>query len=287
MPTAKTDDGVLIDYVVDDFTNPWDEVKETISLLHGSTLNKQFYTPMVPYLARNYRVLRWDSRGRGKSTAPPPGQSLSGEKEDNGVNIGERMAKDALCVMDELGIEKINWVGDSSGGITGAYFALMFPERIKTLVCIQSPLVKIPPEFLKAWSAGEANPSVAIAKYGMAKWYDMIGTDWVTDPTKGSERFRAWQRAQRKKVETHVYSNFWKWQANTDLEPRLSQIKVPTLFITGEKGTICPLEQQQLQQRLVPNSELRVYEGIAHGIAFLEPERAAKDILAFVGKHAH
>ena len=32
----------------------------------------------------------------------------------------------------------------------------------------------------------------------MAKYYEIIGTDWVTDPTKGSERFRAWQREERK-----------------------------------------------------------------------------------------
>jgi len=58
MPKIKTDDEVLIDYVLDDFTNPWDDVQETIGCLHGSTLNKKFYQPMVPYLAHRYRVLR-------------------------------------------------------------------------------------------------------------------------------------------------------------------------------------------------------------------------------------
>ena len=282
MPTVRTDDGILIDYVLDDFTNPWDEVTQTIGLLHGSTLNKKFYAPMVPYLARKYRVLRWDQRGRGNSTAPPEGRTVSGEAEDNGSNVGERYAKDARCLLDHLGIDKIHWVGDSSGGITGGYFALMFPERLRRLVCIQSPLVKIPPEFEKAWSAGEKNPATAIAKYGMAKYYEIIGTDWVTDPTKGSERFRAWQREERKKVQTHTYVGHWKWQSDTDLEPRLPQISTPTLFITGDKGGICPLEQQRKQQRLVPNAKLLVYEGIGHGVAFLEPERAARDILQFI-----
>jgi hypothetical protein len=39
MPTVKTDDGVLIDYILDDFTDPWEEGQEVIVLLHGSTLN--------------------------------------------------------------------------------------------------------------------------------------------------------------------------------------------------------------------------------------------------------
>ncbi len=282
MPKVTTDDGIQINYDLDDFTNPWDEVTETIGLLHGSTMNMKCYAPMVPYLARKYRVLRWEQRGRGESSAPLPGSTLSGAKVDNGVTVGERYAKDALCVLDHLGIEKINWVGDSSGGITGAYFALMFPNRIKSLTCITSPLVKIPDEFAKAWSAGEKHPSIAIEKYGMEEWYNRVGTDWVTDPTKGNEKFKAWQKAQRKKIATHVYVSHWKWQTDTDLAPRLPQIKVPTLFITGENSKICPLEQQHRQQKLVPNSKIIVYKNVGHGVAFLEPESVAQDILKFL-----
>lgn len=285
MPKVTTGDGIQINYDLDDFTNPWEEVTETIGLLHGSTLNMKFYAPMVPYLARKYRVLRWEQRGRGESTAPPIGSTLSGTEMDDGVSVGERFAKDALCVLDELGIEKINWVGDASGGITGGYFALMFPNRIKSLVCIQSPLVKIPPEFEKAWSAGESSPAAAIEKYGMEDWYDRIGTDWVTDPTKGSEAFKAWQRAERKKILTHAYVGHWKWQSDTDLTERLHEIQTPTLFISGDKSKMCPLEQQYRQQKLVPNSEIVIYENIGQGIAFLEPERAAKDILSFLDKN--
>src|SRR3546814_2838029 len=132
MATVTTDDGIKIDYEFDDFTNPWDDEAETIGLLHGSTLNKKFYGPMVPYLGRKFKVLRWDQRGRGESTAPPPGKMLSGEAVDDGVTVGQRYAKVALCLLDHLGIDKIHWVGDSSGGITGANFALMFPDRIRS-----------------------------------------------------------------------------------------------------------------------------------------------------------
>ena len=58
MPKVRTDDGIEIHYELDDFTNPWDEVTETIGLLHGSSMNMKFYAPMVPALARKYRVLR-------------------------------------------------------------------------------------------------------------------------------------------------------------------------------------------------------------------------------------
>jgi 3-oxoadipate enol-lactonase len=288
VPKVKTDDDVLIDYVLDDFTNPWDDVQETIGCLHGSTLNKKFYQPMVPYLAHQYRVLRWDQRARGESSAPPPGSTLSGAAVDDGETLAARYARDALAVMDHLGIDKINWVGDSSGGITGAWFAVLYPDRIKSLVCIQSPLVKIPEDFEKHWSAGEKDPATAIEKYGMAKYYEIIGTDWVTDPNKGTERFKVWQREQRKKINAYSYTGHWKWQSLNDLTPRLHEIKCPTLLLTGDQtsGCICPLEQQQRIQRQIPDCELKVYEDMGHGIAFLEPEKASRDILDFIKRRA-
>src|SRR3546814_15865682 len=94
MATVTTDDGIKIDYEFDNFTNPWDDEAETIGLLHGSTLNKKFYAPMVPYLGRKFRVLRWDQRGRGASTAPPPGSTLSGAPVDDGVTGVQRYARE-------------------------------------------------------------------------------------------------------------------------------------------------------------------------------------------------
>src|SRR3546814_470530 len=211
---------------------------------------------------------------------------LSGEAVDDGVTVGQRYAKDALCLLDHLGIDKIHWVGDSSGGITGANFALMFPDRIRTLTCIQSPLVKIPEDFAEAWSAGEETPAAAIEKYGMAKYYDIIGTGWVTDPNKGSEKFRQWQREERKKIETHSYIGHWKWQLDADLADQLHNIKAPTLLISSDKSGICPVEQQRRIQSLIPNCELRIYQDMGHGIAFLEPERAASEIISFIENSA-
>jgi pimeloyl-ACP methyl ester carboxylesterase len=286
MPQVKTDDGILIDYIFDDFTDPWEENQQVIGLLHGSTLNKKFYGPMVPYLGRRFKVLRWDQRGRGASTAPEPGKSLSGEAQDDGVNVGHRYAKDALCLLDQLGIDKIHWVGDSSGGITGANFAYLYPERLRTLTCIQSPLVKIPDDFCKAWCAGEETPAAAIAKYGMAKYYELIGTDWVTDPAKGTSKFHDWQRAARKKIDTHTYVGHWIWQIDADLTKQLPHIKTPTLLLCGDKGGICPIEQQQRIQQAMPDCTLKIYENTGHGIAFQEPEKAAKDIMAFIDEKA-
>jgi len=62
--------------------------------------------PWVPLLAADYRVLWFDARGCGETTKPPPGSRMS----------FSQLAGDAVGLMDKLGIERVHWVGESSGG---------------------------------------------------------------------------------------------------------------------------------------------------------------------------
>ena len=280
---VTVDDGVEINYQLDDFTNPWEEVTETIALHHGSTQNLKFYTPMVPALARKYRVLRWDARGRGGSTAPPPGSTFSGAPVDDGVTVGERYVKDALCLMDNLGIEKIHWVGDSCAGIIGAYFAVRYPDRIKSLVSITAPLTGLPREFTLACSLGEKDVATAIEKWGLRGWLARTNLmSWNADRSEREARWVSWQRAERKKIHTHAYAGHWRWQEKVDLTPMLGKIKVPTLILAAARSRICPLEQQYSIQKQIPNAKIIVYEDVGHGVQFLMPERVAEDILKFL-----
>jgi len=51
-------------------------------------------------------VLWFDARGCGETTKPPPGSRMS----------FSQLAGDAVGLMDKLGIERVHWVGESSGG---------------------------------------------------------------------------------------------------------------------------------------------------------------------------
>ncbi len=46
----------------------------------------------------------------------------------------ERLGRDALAVLDGLGIDKINWCGLSMGGMVGQWLGANAPERIERLV---------------------------------------------------------------------------------------------------------------------------------------------------------
>jgi 3-oxoadipate enol-lactonase/4-carboxymuconolactone decarboxylase len=73
---------------------------------------------LLPY----FRVLRYDTRGHGASDSTPGDYSI------------ERLGRDALALLDALGIERFAWCGLSLGGMTGQWLAATAPERLTHLV---------------------------------------------------------------------------------------------------------------------------------------------------------
>src|SRR5438552_10357885 len=73
-------------------------------------------------LAHKFKVLRYDTRGHGGSSAPPGPYTL------------EQMADDVKALFDALGIEHSHWVGLSMGGMIGQAFALRYPGIFRSMV---------------------------------------------------------------------------------------------------------------------------------------------------------
>src|SRR4051794_14003373 len=98
-----------IHYELVDYTEPWRKsLPDTFLLYHGYARNMSFWRSWVPLLSGHYRVLRMDARGCGQTHAPRA-EAYS----------FEQLAADAIGLMDTLGIERVHWVGESSGGIVG------------------------------------------------------------------------------------------------------------------------------------------------------------------------
>jgi pimeloyl-ACP methyl ester carboxylesterase len=103
-------------------------------LLHGGRLDRTMWDPLMPRLAAAHRILRWDARGHGASTAPASPTASA--------------ADDLLILLDRLGIRRATIVGYSMGGGTAVEFAIRFPERVERLILISTsgppPGVPIP-----------------------------------------------------------------------------------------------------------------------------------------------
>ena len=78
----------------------------------------RMWDPQMPELTKVFRVIRYDSRGHGASPA------------DEGPYTIEKLGRDALAILDKLGVEKAHWVGLSKGGMVGQWLLANAPARI-------------------------------------------------------------------------------------------------------------------------------------------------------------
>ncbi len=95
-----------------------DENKEVLLLSNPMGTNLHLWDPQIPALAEHFRIVRYDSRGHGASVA------------NQGPYSVERLGRDALAIMDALGIERAHWLGLSMGSIVGLWLLVHARERI-------------------------------------------------------------------------------------------------------------------------------------------------------------
>lgn len=95
-----------------------------VLLLHGGMGSKDDFAELVPRLALTNRVISVDSRGHGRSTFGNAALSYG------------RLERDAVAVLDALGLEQVAIVGFSDGGIVGYRLAAHHPQRVASLTTI-------------------------------------------------------------------------------------------------------------------------------------------------------
>ena len=117
MPLIPTDDGALIHTEVE---GPVDAPVLVMSNSLGTDLH--MWDAQAPVLAKHFRLVRYDRRGHGKSSASKTKGSM------------ERLGLDVLTVADALTIESFNWCGLSMGGMVGQWLGANAPERVQKLV---------------------------------------------------------------------------------------------------------------------------------------------------------
>ena len=128
MPVLHVSPGVSLNYVVDDYTDPWTQA-ETILLCHGNNESHRAWYGWVPHLARHYRVVRPDMRGFGDST--PMARDFPWTLDG--------VIDDYVKLMDHLGIDSFHLVGAKIGGVINRAFAARKQERVQTLTVVGSP----------------------------------------------------------------------------------------------------------------------------------------------------
>lgn len=269
--TKETIKDLNVNYEWVDYSLPWEQTKrETIFMYHGYIRNALFWQSWVPLLTNEFQSLRMDARGCGQSSVP----------EESYVYSFEKLASDVIDFFDHLNIDKVHWVGESSGGIVGLAVALKYPDRLHSLTLCDTPF-KRPTHIDKTYTLGEVDRATAFKKFGIAQWCRET-LSFRLDTNRASKELCEWYIEQMDKTPIHVANSIERMIGQGNFWPLLPQIQTPTLILAGKDSPIAQEKQMSEMQKHMPSAKLVTFEGYRHGINLLAPERCVSELKSFI-----
>jgi 3-oxoadipate enol-lactonase len=179
----------------------------------GATL--EMWEPQVAAFSQHYRVLRYDTRGHGQSSAP------------NGPCSIADLGGDVIGLLDALGIGRTHFCGLSMGGATGMWLATHASARIERLVLCNCIPWLGPPEVMNARIA-------QVRQQGMAPLVEAIIERWFTPGFRAREPAAVEQiRAALLATPAAGYAACCEAIRDMDQRVDVTRIQLPTLVIGG------------------------------------------------------
>jgi 3-oxoadipate enol-lactonase / 4-carboxymuconolactone decarboxylase len=226
----------------------------------GATL--EMWDAQVGVLSRRYRVLRYDTRGHGRSKVT-----------DAPVTI-ETLADDLAGLLDALGIRRAHVVGLSLGGMTAQALAARRPDLVHGLV-------------LMATSAylpnGWAERAAVVRAQGMGAIVDAVMARWFTPAfAQSSPEVVARFREHFLRIDPHGYALCCEAIGAMDLRPADATITAPTLIIAAAEDTSTPPAMSEDIRARIQGAELIVLSPAAHILAAERPDRVNRYLTAFL-----
>jgi proline iminopeptidase len=241
------------------------------------------FKPSFTPLTAGMQLIYFDHRGQGRSAAADPATYTLDEN-----------VEDMEGLRRYLGLGPIVSIGTSYGGMVAIAHAARYPEAVSHLVLIVTAAHGgfIPRAQAIVRERGTAEQQAVCKKLWaggfksaeeMRHYYAVMGPMYARSydaATGAAGRERAIYSPEplnRAFGPTGVLRTF-------DLRGDLTHITAPTLILAGRHDWICPVEFSEEIQRLIPGSQLRIFENSSHSIRSDEPEAMIQDILRFVSQ---
>jgi len=274
MPFITTRDGTAI------FYKDWGpKDAQPIVFHHGWPLSADDWdNQLMFFLNEGFRVVAHDRRGHGRS------------EQTDGGNDMDTYASDVADLVAALDLKNAVHIGHSTGGGEVAhYVARAEPGRVAKAVLIGA----VPPVMLKTEANPGGLPIEVFDQYraGVAANRAQLYFDIASGPFYGFNRLGVqaiqgvidnwWRQGMMGGIKAHY--DCIKAFSETDFTEDLKTIEVPVLLLHGDDDQVVPIADSALLGiKLLKNGQLKVYEGLPHGMATTHADLINTDLLAFI-----
>ena len=251
--------GATISYEVDG-----DSDAPALLLINSIGSTREMWTRQMPAFTSARRVIRYDARGHGASSVPRGPYTL------------EALGRDALAVLDDLGVTTADVCGISLGGITAQWLGLTAPDRIRSLV-LANTAARI--GTLESWT----DRITLVHQKGMSAVADLAMERWFTPAfhARDPETIHTF-RAMVQNCPADGYLGCCAAMRDADLRPQISRLGRPTLLIASSADTATPPDGLAFIRDRVNGAELLMLES-AHLSNVECAEEFTAAVLEFLG----
>ncbi len=235
----------------------WDDGgdKPPVMLIHGVGADGASWDQIAAAMSPNFRVLRLDLRGHGRS----------GHIE--GALTIDHFVRDVVDVLDVCAVPAAHTVGFSLGGMIAQGIALQHPDRVQRLVLLSAVAGRTAEERERV----QARLTI-LKEQGVAAITGAAQDRWFT-PELIARNPDLVERRMRQLRENHApsYAAAYTVFSTTDLGDRLHAIRAPTLIATGEHDVGSNTRMAHYMQAQIPSSQLKILPGLRHSILVESP----------------
>jgi pimeloyl-ACP methyl ester carboxylesterase len=241
---------------------------EPLVLIHSGGFDSRMWDDQLEAFSE-YKVVRFDVRGHGKSKAPTKPYA---EQED------------LYQLLKFLKIEKTHLLGLSLGGRIAIDFAIAHPQMVTSLIAVAPALSGYP------YSAQDSLEYIKIVYSIEQDDGSPVGEVWLKSPfnTPAMEN-----PSVADKLRPIAVENSRSWLINPlfalpifpPAAQRISEVKAPTLLIRGDRDVPTIPKIVDLLIEGIPNAQKVVLPGAGHVVNMEKPDEFNRAVLNFLQHH--
>jgi 3-oxoadipate enol-lactonase len=227
----------------------------------------RLWDAVLPLLPDGLRLIRYDKRGHGLSSAPPAPYSMGA------------LVRDAELLLDHLKVRDCLFVGLSIGGMIAQGLAVKRMDLVRAMV-LSNTAAKI--GTAEMWSDRIA----AIEAGGIESLADPVMERWFSKSFRASPDLALW-RNMLVRQPTVGYVGCSAAISGTDFMTPTSGLRLPTLGIAGDQDGSTPPDLVRETVDLVPGSQFHLIRGAGHLPCVENPVEYAEVLTRFLRETGH
>ena len=245
----------------------------TIVFGHGLLFSGWLFHHQIDALRDSYRCVAIDWRGQGASNAP------SGEYDM------DTLTEDAVALINELGVDKVHYVGLSMGGFVGMRLAARHPELLRSLTLLDTSAMPEDRDNVgKYRTLARAYRIIGIKPIAKKVYPIMFGSKSLTNPAMQpviAEWISQLSRVKRAGMVKAIYGVVDR----KGVEDELANITIPTLVVVGAEDVATPVHKSQAIAGRIPGARFEVVADSGHSSTIEQPQAITKLIRDFVSEN--